>query len=102
MSRFDWIALAFDIGEEAFLSGFFTGAHEADDHTVDPGPPRPDEGAMCECDLQAGTMKDDGPELRDLFALCDRVGGNECNVCVAAANVIPGFDEPCRDIVERA
>ena len=54
----------------------------------------PGEGAVRERDLQPAALGQDRPELGDLLALGDRVGGNEADPGTAAPYVRARLDEP--------
>ena len=62
----------------------------------------PRERSVCERDLQLAALEQDRPELRDLLALRDRVGGDEADAGIAALHILSRLNEPRGDIIERA
>src|ERR1017187_9550049 len=63
--------------------------------------------APCECAVSEAYFKrvaveENGPELRHLLTLGDRIGCNESNFCLRLPEGLSGFNKPCGHIVERA
>ena len=89
MAAFRGIAFDVVVGEEAFCGRLVVAAGEADDYDVYVGlAPRiasPGKCSMGEGDFQTAAPEEQGPELRDLLTLCDRVGAYETDVRVAVA-----------------
>ena len=81
MRAFYRIALDIGVAEQPFLIGFIVVMGQADDDDMDmrlaPRLAAPAERPVREEDFQMQPVEQDGPKLRDLLALGDRVGRNE-------------------------
>src|ERR1700730_4262548 len=62
----------------------------------------PCERAVREGDFQPVAVEQQGPELRDLLALRDRIRGDEADARLGPTQILTGLDKPGTDIIERS
>src|ERR1700678_1492677 len=91
MATFSGIALDVAVTEEPLFGGFLIPPRQADDDDMDGCDATcvatPCEGTVCKADLESIAVKENRPELGDLFSLCDRIGCNEPDLCSRMSQV---------------
>ena len=91
MARLDRLASDVGIAEQPLLGGLGVAVAQADDDDMDVRRAArlaaPAERPVRERDLQPEAIEQDGPELRDLLALADRIGRDEADPNPASRRV---------------
>lgn len=94
MPAFQRIAIDIIIAEEALLRWLIVAPGEADDDDMDMGLAArirpPGEGAVGKSDFEVIAIKEQRPELRYLFALRDRIGGDKADAGPMPVVIVSG------------
>lgn len=120
MAALHRIASDVGIGKQPLLLRLVLAPRQPEDDAMDMSAParvaQPFERAVGEGDFQIVALEQERPQLRDLLALRDRIGGDEGDAwrgrpaslplegrgnVVAAPRVVARLEEPSADIIER-